>query len=63
MNKDIKKPSRYLLENLVCPITKSNLRYDRESQELISDTAGIAYPVINGIPVLVERKARIIAEN
>ena len=60
MKDQVKKPSRHLLENLVCPITKSTLRYDKTSNELISDTAGIAYPVENGIPIMIEERARII---
>ena len=47
-----------LLEILVCPATKSPLRYDDENQELISDEAGLAYPIKDGIPVLLEDEAR-----
>ena len=47
-----------LLEILVCPVTKSPLRYDDENQELISDEAGLAYPIKDGIPVLLEDEAR-----
>lgn len=47
-----------LLEILVCPITKSTLRYDREKQELISDQAKLAYPIRDGIPVMLESEAR-----
>lgn len=47
-----------LLEILVCPVTKSPLRYDNENQELISDEAGLAYPIKDGIPVLLEDEAR-----
>jgi len=49
-----------LLELLVCPISKSSLRYDDEKQELISDQAGLAYPIKDGIPVLLEDEARKI---
>ena len=47
-----------LLEIPVCPVTKSPLRYDDENQELISDEAGLAYPIKDGIPVLLEDEAR-----
>lgn len=47
-----------LLEKLVCPVTRSSLRYDRERQELVSDTAGIAYPIRNGTPVMLIEEAR-----
>jgi len=49
-----------LLEILVCPVTKSSLRYDNEREELISDEAGLAYPIKDGIPVLLEDEARKI---
>ena len=39
-----------LLEILVCPLTKTRLRYDRDAQELISDAAGLAYPIRDGHP-------------
>jgi len=47
-----------LLEILVCPITKGSLEYDKESNELISKSAKLAYPVRDGIPVLIETEAR-----
>ncbi len=47
-----------LLEILVCPITKSTLRYDRERQELISDKAGLAFPIRDGIPIMLADEAR-----
>jgi len=47
-----------LLEILVCPLTKGPLEYDRASQELISKKAGVAYPVRDGIPVMLEDEAR-----
>ncbi|HKW81028.1 MAG TPA: Trm112 family protein [Casimicrobiaceae bacterium] len=47
-----------LLELLVCPVTKGPLVYDRERQELISKTARLAYPVRDGIPVMLEEEAR-----
>ncbi len=47
-----------LLEILVCPLTKGPLRYDREGQELISEQAGLAYPIRDGIPIMLIDKAR-----
>lgn len=47
-----------LLEILVCPLTKSPLRYDAERQELISERAGLAYPIRNGIPIMLADEAR-----
>ena len=47
-----------LLEILVCPLTKGPLRYDAEAQELISDKAGLAYPIRDGIPIMLVDEAR-----
>ena len=47
-----------LLEILVCPATKSALRYDEAAQELISEEAGLAYPIRDGIPVMLVDEAR-----
>jgi uncharacterized protein YbaR (Trm112 family) len=49
-----------LLEILVCPLTKTPLRYDAEAQELISDRAGLAYPIRDGIPIMLADEARPI---
>ncbi len=49
---------RRMLEALVCPATQSALDYDREAQELISRQAGLAYPIREGIPVLLVAEAR-----
>jgi uncharacterized protein YbaR (Trm112 family) len=51
-----------LLEMLVCPVTKGPLRYDRERQELISRSARLAYPVRDGIPILLEQEARTLSD-
>jgi len=48
-----------LLEILVCPLTKGPLRYDREAQELISEEAGLAYPIRDGIPSHAGRRGRV----
>jgi uncharacterized protein YbaR (Trm112 family) len=47
-----------LLEILVCPLTKGPLEYDRENSELISRKAGLAYPVRDGIPIMLPEEAR-----
>ena len=50
----------WLLSILVCPVTRTPLRYDPETNELISDAAGLAYPIRDGVPVLLAEKARPI---
>jgi uncharacterized protein len=47
-----------LLELLVCPVTKMRLEYDAEKQELISKSAGLAYPIRDGIPIMLVEEAR-----
>lgn len=49
-----------LLELLVCPATKTRLTYDAETQELISQAAGLAYPIRDGIPILLVDEARVL---
>ena len=51
-----------ILEILVCPLTKGPLRYDAENQELISEQAGLAYPIRDGIPIMLPDEARSIGE-
>ena len=52
-----------LLEILVCPLTKRPLRYDPERQELISEQAGLAYPIRDGIPIMLVDEARPLEEH
>jgi len=47
-----------LLKILVCPVTKGPLEYDQKAQELISHSAGLAYPIRNGIPIMLSDEAR-----
>jgi uncharacterized protein len=47
-----------LLEVLVCPLTKTPLRYDRERQELISEAAKLAFPIRDGVPIMLPDEAR-----
>jgi uncharacterized protein len=51
-----------LLEILVCPLTKSVLIYDRERNELVSKAAGLAYPIRDGIPIMLPDEARKLDE-
>ncbi len=51
-----------LLELLVCPVTKAPLEYDAEAQELISRQAGLAYPIRDGIPIMLPDEARPLAD-
>ena len=51
-----------LLELLVCPVTKGPLSYDREKQELVSRSARLAYPVRDGLPVMLEAQARPLSD-
>ncbi len=52
-----------LLDLLVCPLTKKPLRYDRERQELVSEEAGLAYPIRDGIPIMLVDEARALDED
>ena len=52
-----------LLELLVCPVTKGPLTFDREKQELVSRSARLAYPVRDGIPILLENEARVLTDD
>ena len=52
------KAERSMLEALICPRTQTTLRYDTDAQELISKAANLAYPIRNGIPVMLVDEAR-----
>lgn len=56
------EPDPKLLEILVCPLTKAMLHYDRERQELVSKQAGLAYPIRNGIPIMLPDEARELSD-
>jgi len=51
-----------LLEILVCPVTKGPLVYNREKQELVSRLAGLAYPIRDGVPIMLAGEARELSE-
>ena len=57
------KLDRKLLEVLVCPLSKGALRYDEEKQELISEKSGLAFPIRDGIPIMLVEEARRLDEN
>ncbi len=52
-----------MLELLVCPVTKGPLNFDRERQELLSRSARLAYPVRQGIPIMLENEARTLSDD
>ncbi|HYM17880.1 MAG TPA: Trm112 family protein [Micropepsaceae bacterium] len=52
-----------LLEILVCPLTKGPLIYNREKNELVSKKAGLAYPIKDGIPIMLSDEARPLSES
>ena len=53
---------RKLLELLVCPMTKTSLVYDAKARELISKAAGLAFPIRNGVPLMIEEAARKLTD-
>ena len=60
---DVKPVDPKLLELLVCPLTKSPLELDNSRQELISQHAGLAYPIRDGVPIMLPDEARQIEDN
>ena len=54
--------NRKMLEALVCPLTRNTLVYDRDAQELISKAAALAFPIRNGIPVMLVDEARVLED-
>ncbi|HEX2760254.1 MAG TPA: Trm112 family protein [Rhizomicrobium sp.] len=52
-----------LLEILVCPLTKAALHYDRDRQELVSRAAGLAYPIRDGVPIMLTDEARTLSDD
>ncbi|WP_420434849.1 Trm112 family protein [Hyphobacterium sp.] len=51
-----------LLEVLVCPVTRGELHYDRDANELVSKQAGLAYPVREGVPIMLPEEARELTD-
>jgi uncharacterized protein len=62
MDLNISRPDPKMLELLVCPVTKGRLVYDREMNELVSEKARLAYPIRDGIPIMLESEARRIED-
>ena len=60
MSLEEKKFDRKMLEALVCPLTQSVLEYNEEKQELFSKSAGLAYPIRSGIPIMLADEARVL---
>ncbi len=54
--------SRALLNMLVCPVSRGTLRYDKKTQELISEKAKLAFPIREGIPIMLESEARALED-
>ena len=54
------KYDRKMLEALVCPLTQDTLEYNEENQELVSKSAGLAYPIREGIPIMLADEARLL---
>ena len=62
MSEPTRKVDPKLLEILVCPLTKGPLRYDAQAQELISDKGALAYPIRDGIPIMLIDEARPLGD-
>ena len=62
MDVNISRPDPKMLELLVCPVSKGRLVYDRETNELISEKARLAYPIKDGVPIMLESEARRIED-
>ena len=58
MTDDPERAERHMLEALVCPVSQGRLSYDAAAQELISQTAHLAFPIRNGIPIMLAGEAR-----
>jgi uncharacterized protein YbaR (Trm112 family) len=58
-----REPDPKLLEIMVCPLTKMPLTYDREKQELVSRAARLAYPIRDGIPIMLPEEARALGDD
>ena len=62
MDQNNSRPDPKMLELLVCPVTKGRLSYNRDKNELISEKARLAYPIRDGIPIMLESEARKIED-
>lgn len=57
-SKPLREVDPRLLEVLVCPLSKAPLRYDRAAQELVCEASGLAYPIRDGVPIMLPEEAR-----
>ena len=57
---DTTTPDRRMLEGLICPLTHATLSYDAQTQELISKPANLAFPIRDGIPIMLAGEARVL---
>ncbi len=62
MNPRETKVDPKMLEALICPVTRGRLDYDEQTNELISKKARLAYPIRNGVPIMLEDEARILKD-
>jgi hypothetical protein len=62
MDLNVSRPDPKMLELLVCPVSKGRLVYDREANELVSEKARLAYPIRDGVPIMLESEARRIED-
>ena len=60
MSEIVRRPDPKLLELLVCPLTKAQLTYDAGRNELVSSAARLAYPIRDGIPIMLASEARVL---
>lgn len=62
MDEKVSRVDPKLLDLLVCPLTKGRLSYDREKSELVSESARLAYPIRDGVPIMLMSEARTIED-
>lgn len=62
MDQNVSRPDPKMLELLVCPVSKGRLVYDREKNELVSEKAKLAFPIRDGVPIMLESEARKIED-
>ena len=61
-DKGVRQTDPRLLERLICPVSRSPLTYDRARQELVSKRAQLAYPIRDGLPIMLESEARVLGD-
>ena len=63
MTEDTSKTDPLLLQTLICPVSRGPLTLNKEAQELVSKKAGLAYPIREGVPIMLADEARTLSEN